>query len=129
MEGLSNQADQLEGHSAGLRDAVDNGKLVMDPQAAERVAQVYEDKADELRRKRQRTDQMLADDVFGDCQIGKQLEQKFTEKVNDGKSGVVAILGKMENILNEMAQAYRDSARDMENTDDESARSLGRPGV
>lgn len=139
MEGLSNQADQLEGHSAGLRDAVDNGKLVMDPQAAERVAKVYEDKADDIQKQVSRAQRLLTNNTFGDCFTGHQLEQKFNEKVSGGaesaqsgggtEAALIPMLRKAEQILRDMAQAYQDSARDMENTDDENARSLGRPGV
>ncbi|SFS43747.1 hypothetical protein [Saccharopolyspora flava] len=124
MEGLAQGASALAGQSAGLRAAVDNGQLVMDPERAEAVAKVYDDKADDIRRKRLRTDQLIARDAYGDCFIGRQLDQKFNEKVNSPDTGLVALLTKMESILKDMAQAYRDSARDMKNADEENARNL-----
>jgi uncharacterized protein YukE len=124
MEGLAAGASALEGQSAGLRAAVDNGQLVMDPERAEAVAKVYEEKADELRKKRLRTDQLIARNAYGDCFVGRQLGQKFQDKVNLPDTGLVALLTKMESILKDMAQAYRDSARDMKNADDENARKL-----
>lgn len=58
------------------------------------------------------------------------MERKFNEKVRGAPgapgSGLVPILRKTEEIFRNMAQAYRDSARDIQNTDDESARNLGR---
>ncbi|RKT85111.1 hypothetical protein SAMN05421805_108143 [Saccharopolyspora antimicrobica] len=126
MEGFAAGASALAGQAAGLRAAVDSGKVVMTPEAAEAVAKVYEDKAEKLRKKRFRTDRLVAKSAFGDCNIGRALGQKFEDKVNAPEVGLVAILDKMEKILRDMAQAYRDSARDMQNTDDEHARNLNR---
>ncbi|MGP4015350.1 hypothetical protein [Saccharopolyspora sp. 5N708] len=126
MEDFAAQAGALAGQAAGLRAAVDNGQLVMDPAAAERVAKVYEEKADKLNSKAGRLDQLVVRDAFGACHIGRQLGQKFEDKVNAPDVGLVAILDKMEQILRDMGQAYRDSARVMQSTDDEHAQNLGR---
>ncbi|MEV6233715.1 hypothetical protein AB0L88_38235 [Saccharopolyspora shandongensis] len=126
MEGLAAGASALAGRAEGLRAAVDNGQLVMDPKAAEAVAQVYKEKADALSEKIARTDQLVANSAFGNCFIGRDLEKKFRDKVNAPDVGLVAIVTQMEKIFRDMAQAYRDSARDMQNTDDEHARNLGR---
>nr|WP_179724691.1 hypothetical protein [Saccharopolyspora hordei] len=126
MEGIAAGASALAGQAAGLRAAVDSGKVVMTPEAAERVAKLYEDKADDVRKKRFRTDRLLARSAFGDCNIGRALGQKFEDKVNAPEVGLVAILAKTEEILRNMAQAYRDSAREMQNTDEEHARNLNR---
>lgn len=126
MEGFAQQAGALAGQAQGLRAAVDNGQLVMDPEAAERVAKVYEDKADELADRIMDTDRLIANGAYGKCFIGGDLEKKFSEKVNAPRVGLVPILTEMEKTLRNMAQAYRDSARDMQNADDENARSLGR---
>ncbi|KAA5833733.1 hypothetical protein F1721_14335 [Saccharopolyspora hirsuta] len=126
MEGFAAGASALAGQAAGLRAAVDSGKVVMTPEAAERVAKIYEDKADKLQVKMRRTERLIAKGAFGDCNIGRALGQKFEDKVNAPEVGLVAILTKMQEILRNMAQAYRDSARDMQNTDDEHARNLNR---
>ncbi|MGW5647965.1 hypothetical protein ACWEV3_00810 [Saccharopolyspora sp. NPDC003752] len=126
MEGLAAGASALMGQAQGLRAAVDSGQLVMDPKAAEAVAKVYEEKAEKLAAKIARTDQLVANNAFGNCFIGRDLERKFNEKVNAPDVGLVAIVTKVEKILRNMAQAYRDSARDMQNTDDEHARNLAR---
>ncbi|WP_346072281.1 hypothetical protein, partial [Saccharopolyspora thermophila] len=102
------------------------GHLVMDPQAAERVARVYEDKADQIMSTRQRTDALIARGAFGDCFIGQQMEKKFEDKVRAPEVGLVAILTKVEEILRNMAQAYRDSARNMQSRDEDHADRLGR---
>ncbi|WP_460954454.1 hypothetical protein [Parasphingorhabdus pacifica] len=98
----------------------------MAPEAAERVAKVYDDKADKVADCIVDADQLIANGAYGDCFIGQDVEKKFAEKVNAKDVGLVAILTEMERILKAMAQTYRDSARDMQNTDDESARNLGR---
>ncbi|WP_406688638.1 hypothetical protein REH65_19965 [Saccharopolyspora sp. ID03-671] len=121
MEGLAAGANALAGQSAGLRAAVDNGQLVMDPERAEAVAKVYDDKAKELQKLTGRLDRLVVRQGFGDCFIGRQLEQKFDQKVNAPNVGLVAILGQMKKVLEDMASAYRDSARDMKNIDDEHA--------
>lgn len=124
MEGLAAGASALQGQSAGLRAAVDNGQLVMDPERAKAVAAVYDEKADKLARKTARVDQYIAHGAYGRSFIGDQLAAKFEQKVNAKEVGLVPILVKMEQTLRDMAQAYRDSARDMQNTDDENARNL-----
>ncbi|MGW1679056.1 hypothetical protein [Saccharopolyspora sp. NPDC002376] len=126
MESFAAGASALAGQAQGLRAAVDSGKLVMEPEAAEELAKFYEDKADDVRDKRRRTDRLVASGAFGDCFTGHQLEEKFRQKVVADEVGLVAILGKVEEILRNMAQAYRDSARDMANTDDEHSRNLNR---
>ncbi|GAB3294924.1 hypothetical protein [Parasphingorhabdus pacifica] len=125
MEGYAQQAGALAGQAQGLRAAVDNGKLVMDPEAAERVAKVYEEKADDLQKQRQRTHRLVAHEAFGDCEIGRAMARKFEAKAQ-GDAGLEKILEQMEDTLRRMAQAYRDSARDMQNADDENAQNLGR---
>ena len=126
MEGFAAQAGALAGQAQGLRAAVDSGHLVMDPEAAKRVARVYEEKAKNLAKLTARTDQLVANGAFGDCFIGQDIERKFQEKALNNDSGAVPLLVKMEGILKNMAQTYRDSAKDMQNTDDDNARNLGR---
>lgn len=128
MEGLAAGASALEGQSAGLRAAVDNGQLVMDPERAEAVAKVYEEKADDFRGFIRDGQRLLTRDAYGACFIGRDLEKKFNEKVQGNEqgpdAGLVPILRKMEQTLRDMAQVYRDSAREMQNTDEENARNL-----
>jgi hypothetical protein len=126
MEGFAAGARALAGQAQGLRAAVDAGQLVMDPEAAERVARLYDQKADDFRGFQRDTRQLIATGAFGDCFIGRELEKKFELKVNDPEVGVVAILSKTEEILKGMAQAYRDSAREMQSADEERGRDLGR---
>ena len=121
MEGLAAGASALQGQSQGLRAAVDNGQLVMDPERAEAVAKVYEEKAKELDKLTGRLDRLVVRQGFGDCFIGRQLGQKFDDKVNAPDAGLVAILGQMKKVLEDMGAAYRDSARDMKNIDDDHA--------
>ncbi|GAA0539727.1 hypothetical protein GCM10011581_50170 [Saccharopolyspora subtropica] len=128
MEGFAAQAGNLAGQAQGLRAAVDAGHLVMDPQAAERVARVYEDKADDIRGCSSAAQRLITNGVYGDCFIGRGLEKKFNEKLTGTggapDAGLIPILRKMEKILRDMAQAYRDSARDMRNTDENRAHDL-----
>lgn len=126
MEGLAAGASALMGQAQGLRAAVDNGQLVMDPAAAEAVAKVYEEKAELLSEQRLDTDRLIAKGAYGNCFIGRDLDRKFEDKVNAPEVGLVAVMAKMEQILRSMAQAYRDSARDMKNTDDDHASNLKR---
>ncbi|MEB3368776.1 hypothetical protein [Saccharopolyspora mangrovi] len=128
MEGLAQGASALAGQSAGLRAAVDNGQLVMDPERAEAVAKVYEDKAKDFVGFYRDAQRLIRNGVYGECFIGRDLERKFNEKVRgpggSSEAGLLPILRKMEQTLRDMAQAYRDSAREMQNTDDENARNL-----
>ncbi|WP_235878015.1 hypothetical protein [Saccharopolyspora karakumensis] len=126
MEGLAAGASALEGQSVGLRAAVDNGQLVMNHESAEAVAKVYDDKADDLRQQRSRAERLFLSGSFGDCFIGHQLEKKFADKLRAPDTGLQAILFKMEQTLRDMAQAYRDSSREMQNTDEEHSRRVGR---
>ncbi|MGI8309120.1 hypothetical protein [Saccharopolyspora hattusasensis] len=130
MEGLAAGASVLAGRAEGLRAAVDNGQLVMDPEAAERVAKVYDEKADDFRGFAREAQQLITNSVFGECFIGRDLEKKFNEKVQGSRdapdAGLIPVLRQAEKIFKDMAQAYRDSARDMQNADDENARNLGR---
>ncbi len=96
----------------------------MDPKATEAVAKVYEGKADELAFLVADTDDLIAHGAYGDCYIGRQLGDKFRLKVEHPETGVIAMVRKMQEILKGMAQAYRDSAREMANTDEEHARNL-----
>lgn len=59
MEGLAAGASALAGQADGLRAAVDNGQLVMDPEAAEAVAQVYKEKADAVRKARSDSERLI----------------------------------------------------------------------
>ncbi|PKW13365.1 hypothetical protein [Saccharopolyspora spinosa] len=126
MEGLAAGVSALAGQAEGLRAAVDSGQLVMDPEAAERVAKVYDEKAEALFGLRRNTRQLLANGAYGNCFIGRAMNQKFSDKVNAPEVGLVAILTKVEQILRDMAKAYRDSARDMRDKDEEHARNLKR---
>lgn len=126
MEGFAQQAGALAGQAQGLRAAVDNGQLVMDPEAAERVAKVYDGKARELVRKITDAHGLIVDRGYGDCEIGRAVERKFNGKAQGGDASIVTILRDMQGTLKAMAQAYRDSARDMQNNDDENARNLRR---
>ncbi|GAB3676893.1 hypothetical protein [Saccharopolyspora tripterygii] len=133
MEGLAAGASALQGQSDGLRAAVDNGQLVMDPERAEAVAKVYDEKADEIQDTITKAQRLVRRGVYGDCFIGDQLEQKFNDKVTGGdkghgaavgEAGLTPILRKTEGILRDMAQTYRDSARDMQNVDEHNAQNL-----
>ncbi|GAA0539744.1 hypothetical protein GCM10011581_42600 [Saccharopolyspora subtropica] len=128
MEGFAAQAGNLAGQAQGLRAAVDAGHLVMDPQAAERVARVYEDKADAVQELVGDARRLIRQGIYGNCFIGRGLEQKFNEKVTGSSgspdAGLIPVLRKAEQILRDMAQAYRDSARDMQNTDEDRAHDL-----
>ncbi|WP_433870274.1 hypothetical protein [Saccharopolyspora sp. CA-218241] len=130
MEGFAAGAGALAGRAQGLRAAVDSGQLVMDAEAAERVAKVYEDKAESLGDLISDSQRLVRRSVYGDCRIGSQLEQKFNEKVNGASgspdAGLTPILRRMEQTLRSMAQAYRDAARDTQSNDEEQARQLGR---
>lgn len=126
FENMAGQVGGLQQQAQGLRAAVDNGQLVMDPEAAERVAKVYEDKADALAKAVAKADRLVARNAYGDSFTGRALEQKFVSKAEDPETGVIALIRKAQEILNNMAQTYRDSARDMQSTDDENARNLGR---
>ncbi|MDA3647307.1 hypothetical protein LZ318_35705 [Saccharopolyspora indica] len=130
MEGFAAGASALAGQAAGLRAAVDSGKVRMTPDAAERVAKIYDDKADDLRRKTSDAQRLIVNGIYGDCFIGRDLERKFNEKVTGPESapdaGLLPILRKTEEILRNMAQAFRDSAREMTNADDESAHNVRR---
>ncbi|MGI8312588.1 hypothetical protein [Saccharopolyspora hattusasensis] len=121
---MAGQLGGLQQQAQGLRAAVDAGQLVMDPEAAERVAKVYDEKADNLAFLVADTDDLIAHGAYGDCYIGRQLEEKFRLKVEHPETGLIAMARKMQEILKGMAQAYRDSARDMQNTDEEHARNL-----
>ncbi|MGI8309772.1 hypothetical protein [Saccharopolyspora hattusasensis] len=124
MEGLAAGASALAGRAEGLRAAVDNGQLVMDPEAAERVARVYAEKADDILFEIQDVERLIARDAYGNCFIGRQMDKKMADKIEHPEFGAVPILQKMEQILRNIAQAYRDSARDMQNTDDDRAHDL-----
>lgn len=126
FEAVAGSIGGLQQQAQGLRAAVDSGKLVMDPETAEKLAKLYENKADKLAFKIGDAERLIVRGAFGDCNIGRQLEAKFVAKVEDGENGVIAILRKAQDILKGMAQAYRDSAREMTNTDEEHARNLNR---
>jgi len=126
MEGFAAGASALAGQAAGLRAAVDSGKVVMTPEAAEAVAKIYEDKARKIFSRRRNTEQLIVNGAYGDCFTGRQLEEKFLQKVQADEVGLIAILEKVEKILKDMAQAFRDSAREMTNADDEYARNINR---
>ncbi|GAA4860206.1 hypothetical protein GCM10023222_09660 [Saccharopolyspora cebuensis] len=128
MEGFAAGAKALSGRADGLRAAVDSGQLVMDPEAAERVAKVYEDKADDVRNMISHASRLVVAGIYGDCNIGRGLEQKFNDKVTGGSGGpgLATILRDMEEILRNMSQAYRDSGRATQSDDEEQARQLGR---
>ncbi|MEU6262144.1 hypothetical protein [Saccharopolyspora shandongensis] len=126
MEGFAAGASALMGQAQGLRAAVDNGQLVMNPEAAEAVAKVYDEKADDVRKARAGSERLILNGAFGDCFIGRDMEKKFRDKVNAPETGLVAILTNVEEILKNMAQAYRDSARDMRNVDEDHARTIQR---
>ncbi|MGW3471376.1 hypothetical protein ACWDKQ_23620, partial [Saccharopolyspora sp. NPDC000995] len=69
MEDLAAGASALAGQAEGLRAAVDNGQLVMDPEAAERVAKVYEEKAAAVQDNVGVAQRLITNGIFGDCFI------------------------------------------------------------
>ncbi|WP_211212897.1 hypothetical protein [Actinopolyspora mortivallis] len=126
MRGLAPQADELRGQQRGLRAAVDSGRMVLDEDAAERLAKVWEDKADELSSKVINVDQYIARGAYGDCRIGRAMDTKMADKIEHPEAGAVALMVKMEKIMRQTATTIRDAARTTRATDEDNARDLER---
>lgn len=109
-----------------LQQQIESGQLTIDPDAAEKAAKVYEDKADKVSRLAERAVGLNRVDGLGDYSSGQQLAKKFGLKAQNGSTGAADLLGELRDELRRKAGLFRQAAKDYKATDEQVSQDLGK---
>ncbi|MEV0055782.1 hypothetical protein AB0H34_35450 [Saccharopolyspora shandongensis] len=116
---IAQQNDQLS-------QQVSSGQLKMNPDAANKAAEVYERKADEVERLALRADRLSRVEGLGDYRSGQELATKFGQKASNGSTGAADLLRKLTDELRRKADLFRQAAKDYVATDEQIGQDLQR---
>ncbi|MEU6268746.1 hypothetical protein [Saccharopolyspora shandongensis] len=116
---IAQQNDQLS-------QQVSSGQLKMNPDAANKAAEVYELKAQEVDDLAQKADGLKRVEGLGEYTSGQELATKFGMKAANGATGAADLLGKLRDELMKKADLFRQAARDYVATDEQIGEDLQR---
>ncbi|SDX31203.1 hypothetical protein SAMN05216215_1009201 [Saccharopolyspora shandongensis] len=115
---IAQQNDQLS-------QQVSSGQLKMNPDAANKAADVYERKAEEVDDLAQAAAKLGRIDGLGEYRSAQELAAKFGQKAV-GENGSADLLGKLRDELIQKADLFRQAARDYVATDEQIGEDLQR---
>ncbi|MEU5853385.1 hypothetical protein [Saccharopolyspora shandongensis] len=116
---IAQQNDQMS-------QQVSSGQLKMNPDAANKAAEVYKSKADEVDRLVQKADALARVEGLGEYGSAQQLAGKFGQKARNGSTGAADLLANLRNELNRKADLFRQAAKDYVATDEQIGEDLKR---
>ncbi|MER7010374.1 hypothetical protein ABT324_02950 [Saccharopolyspora sp. NPDC000359] len=102
-----------------LGQQISSGQLKMNPDAANKAAQVYEKKADEVERLSLRASRLGRVQGLGDYSSAQELAGKFAQKASNGTNGAADLLKQLSDELRRKADLFRTAAKDYVTTDEQ----------
>ncbi|WP_346074442.1 hypothetical protein, partial [Saccharopolyspora thermophila] len=102
------------------------GRLKMNPDAANKAADVYERKAEEVDDLAQAALKLVRVEGLGAYGSAQELAAKFGRKATNGSTGAADLLGKLRDELIRKADLYRQAARDYVAADEQIGQDLQR---
>ncbi|MGI8311193.1 hypothetical protein [Saccharopolyspora hattusasensis] len=116
---IAQQNDQMS-------QQVSAGKLKMNPDAANKAAEVYEREADEVERLAMKADGLSRVEGLGEYRSAQELATKFGQKAKNGTTGAADLLRKLADELRRKADLFRQAAKDYVATDEQIGQDLQR---
>ncbi|MFB9570110.1 hypothetical protein [Saccharopolyspora hordei] len=111
--------EEIKQDNAKLGQQISSGKLRMNPGAANKAAQVYEKKADQVERLSLRASRMGRVQGLGEYGSSQELAGKFTLKAANGTNGAADLLKMLSDELRRKADLFREAAKDYVATDEQ----------
>ncbi|MER5389820.1 hypothetical protein [Saccharopolyspora sp. NPDC002686] len=125
--GAGAKLDAIKGENDKLGQQISSGQLKMNPEAANKAADVYERKAQDVDDLAQAAVKLNRVEGFGEYDSAQQLAGKFNLKATNGEStGAADLLGKLRDELIRKADLFREAAKDYVATDDQISEDLQR---
>ncbi|PKW15172.1 hypothetical protein [Saccharopolyspora spinosa] len=109
-----------------LAQQVSSGQLRMNPGAANKAADVYEDEAYEVDRLAKQALALARVEGLGAYRSAQELASKFGQKATNGSTGAADLLGKLRDELLRKADLFRQAAKDYVATDERIGQDLQR---
>ncbi|MEV6230672.1 hypothetical protein AB0L88_22700 [Saccharopolyspora shandongensis] len=116
---IAQQNDQLS-------QQVSSGQLKMNPDAANKAADVYESKAMEVNQLVRLAAGLERVDGLGEYGSAQELASKFGLKASNGSTGAADLLAKLRDELIRKADLFRQAAKDYVATDEQIGQDLQR---
>ncbi|QIZ36670.1 hypothetical protein [Saccharopolyspora sp. ASAGF58] len=107
-----------------LAQQVSAGKLKMNPDAANKAAEAYEDEAYEVDRLAKQALALGRVEGLGAYRSAQELASKFGRKATNGSTGAADLLGKLRDELLRKADLFRQAAKDYVATDEQISQDL-----
>lgn len=102
-----------------LQQQIESGQLTIDPDAAEKAAKVYEDKADRVDDLGRSANRLNRVEGLGEYRSGQELAKKFEMKAKNGSTGASDLLTALRDELYRKADLFREAAKDYVATDEQ----------
>ncbi|QIZ36086.1 hypothetical protein [Saccharopolyspora sp. ASAGF58] len=116
----------IGGQTQWINQQVGAGKLMLDPEVAEKAAKRCDEEIDALNELYDNAAALQRVTGLGNWPDGKQLAQRFQDKATDGSAGALPLIRELQKELAKQAQAFRDAAKDYRATDEQNADDLRR---
>ncbi|MEV0698551.1 hypothetical protein AB0I53_11620 [Saccharopolyspora sp. NPDC050389] len=116
----------VSGRTQWINQQVGAGKLMLDPDVADKAAKRCEEEIDALRDLLRYAQALGTVKGLGDYPDGQQLAKRFEDKATHGDAGVLKLLRDMQDELKKQADAFRGAAKDYRATDEQNADDLRR---
>lgn len=121
FDGALKSLGEVKQQSKWINEQSSAGNLRLDPEAAEKAAKVCEDEAEELWNMSQRAQAIERAEGLGSYPDGQALKTRFEQKASDPDAGAVPLLAEMQKELQNLADSFRQAAKDYRTTDEQSA--------
>ncbi|PRW62146.1 hypothetical protein [Actinopolyspora mortivallis] len=109
-----------------IRQQIDAGGLSMKPDAADKAAAVYEEKADKVDKLIRTATGLQQVPGLGDYPSGRQLAAKFGQKASNGSTGAADLLRQFRDELRRKAELFRQAKKNYQATDEQISTDLGK---
>lgn len=123
---VGDAVSQIKAGNDALAGGVASGTMKMNPDAANKAAQVYEEKASAILDLADRADQLSRLSGLGVYLSSQQLTQKFKDKASNGSSGAADLLRKLAEEMHRKSELFKQAAKDYVATDDQNAQDIAR---
>ncbi|WP_223839451.1 hypothetical protein [Saccharopolyspora pogona] len=107
-----------------LAQQVSEGKLRMNPDSANKAAEVYKEVAWEVDKLSKKAYQLERVEGLGAYRSAQELATKFGQKATNGVNGAAELLGQLRDELIRKANLFREAAKDYVATDEQIAQDL-----
>ncbi|MGW1682763.1 hypothetical protein [Saccharopolyspora sp. NPDC002376] len=117
--GAGARLDAIKGENDKLGQQISSGQLKMNPEAANKAADVYERKAQEIQKLSRQANDLQKVEGFGEYNSAQELAGKFGQKAFNGETGAADLLTKLSEELIRKADLFREAAKDYVATDEQ----------